>query len=558
MSSAGSLTLQTFFSFSGELPFIIALSSYEPNEGLLYDFMILVPLFLFLVSILAKLKYEDKIAKHLETMDSEGTRQYSKEILAAWDNSLITLNDIDEYSSSLNNKYLQLIEETTILGKKKKRSQYETFVVYFRRSMGMVYYVLLVGTSFSVIIYVTIYSSTIAASASQISFLKNFTPFIVTIILNIINGATPTILQKLTEVEGWDSAQTVSNIVLLRLYISNLLNTLILAASYMVLADPFLLAERGSLRNSIGVKENGSSCRYDQAGSGLFVLVITTWFLNLAFQFLIPFTLKLFYKYVMKVYDEKKYKQEFIVAPMMIQKLNFLGLSFLALPFAPALYIFLPFLMFTSFKLEKMILKHYYYKPLRPWKGQKAGFLFTSLYLSTFIFIGLSVSSYFFISNSFVKSCDMQDNSIHLCQSDTFDSSTNICSVKTSSSYYDSYGKNDNYPLSLCQDACGPFVNNEDNLQPFHRVIDSYFVLKIIWYLCFSLPYIPWVGCVIFVVLLFLHLNTIDVMKIISFNKERNMQSQILSLEAERKKQIKIINKLKSIESAEESVKKLD
>jgi hypothetical protein len=592
----------TFFSFSGELPLVIAFSSFSPSEGLLYNFMILFPLAFFLFSICFKLSYEDKIAKHLDAMEIENTHPYSKEVLAVWDFNLASVSDNDEYSGNIVNKLLQLLEETLTMGKKKKRSQYEIFKVYFRRFLGMFYYVLLVGASFSVIIYVTISSSAIAASASQISFLKNFTPFIVTIILNLINGITPTILQKLTEVEGWDSAQTVANIVLFRLYVSNLLNALILAASYIVLADPFLLAEAPSVRNSVSVKvSNGFSCRYDQVASGLFTLVILTWALDLAFFFGTPFLTSLYMRYTAKPaeptssissfssksnindknsndnstdlssaspresdskshnvtahQDEKHSKSEFIVAPNMIKRLNFIGLNLLALPFCPFLLILLPILLFCGFKLEKLILKYYYTKPSRPWKGGKAGFIYTSLYLISFLCIGITVNSYFFISKTFAKSCELQDQSIGLCLDGTYDSTAMTCSFDTSSKFYSYYGGT-SYPKAVCLTSCGPFVDVSNNLTPFHSLISNIFILKILWSISFSYPYFPWISMIIVIMVILLKRNTIEVMKIISFNKERNMESQILSLEAERKKQIKIINKLKTIETS--SVSKQD
>ena len=173
-----------------------------------------------------------------------------------------------------------------------------------------------------------------------------------------------------TTFEMWDSAQTTTNLVLLRMYISSVLNTLLLAISCIVLAHPFLLADQSSLRNSFGLKVSTSiTCRLDQAGQGLFTLVIFTWAIDCVTLLGVPIAYQVLAYCLRTPYE----KIEFNVPQNMVKRLNFMGLVFLSLPFCPLTMCFAPFFLFVGFKWEKNIIKYMYAKPLRQWSGQKAG-----------------------------------------------------------------------------------------------------------------------------------------------------------------------------------------
>jgi hypothetical protein len=404
----------------------------------------------------------------------------------------------------------------------------------------------IVGLSFSIIIAVTYYSTNIARKLKSVPVLQDGTTLIVPFIVNAINGALPTALQLITDLEGWDSAETVTNIVLFRLYLANILNALILGFSYLVLADPFLFASSTNrIRDSFGIKESlNFDCRLDQVGSGLFTLVLSTWVLDIVFFFGVPFAYLLFARFRHLPFQ----KFEFQVAPSLVKKLYFMGLVFMTLPFTPFLLIFVPLLLFVGFKVEKLVLKRLYQKPLRPWKGQKAGFIYTLFYLISFVFIGITVNVYFLTSKTFVKSCSIQDRFVDLCQTGSYDPTTSICSTDQSSDYYLVYGTTGNYPAVLCKAACGPFINQSSNLNPFHEMISGYTVLRYIWTICFSFPYLPWVLVLILAIAIILHNNSLDVARLLTYARERSMEAHILSLEIERKKQEKVINRLKSIE----------
>ena len=77
-------------------------------------------------------------------------------------------------------------------------------------------------------------------------------------------------------------------------------------------------------------------------------------------------------------------------------------------------------------------------------------------------------------------------------------------------------------------------------------------VLDGIWRAIFEYPYLPWFVAISLAVVISMRQNTYEVTKFSSFHKERALESQILASEAERKRQEKMIAKLKSIEEEEE------
>jgi hypothetical protein len=62
---------------------------------------------------------------------------------------------------------------------------------------------------------------------------------------------------------------------------------------------------------------------------------------------------------------------------------------------------------------------------------------------------------------------------------------------------------------------------------------------------------VPWFLVITLAITVSMRINAFEVSKFASYNKERAMESQIQSIEAERKRQEKMIARLKSIEADE-------
>jgi hypothetical protein len=89
----------------------------------------------------------------------------------------------------------------------------------------------------------------------------------------------------------------------------------------------------------------------------------------------------------------------------------------------------------SSFKSEKFLLLQFQSKPKRPWRAQDAGAFFIKFYLVTFLLVGVAVTYFTLSSNTFAKSCAMQDASVGLCLTSALDSN-NACALKSISRYF--------------------------------------------------------------------------------------------------------------------------
>lgn len=72
--------------------------------------------------------------------------------------------------------------------------------------------------------------------------------------------------------------------------------------------------------------------------------------------------------------------------------------------------------------------------------------------------------------------------------------------------------------------------------------------LSEIWSAIFEYPYVPWFLVVCLVIAVVTRINAAEVTKVASYSKERTLEAQIQASDAERKRQEKMLAKLKSIE----------
>ena len=140
----------------------------------------------------------------------------------------------------------------------------------------------------------------------------------------------------------------------------------------------------------------------------------------------------------------------------------------LAFPFVPMIVIFVPIVLFLSFKAEKHNTLKHRCKPHRPWKAQRAGSVFSLLYLISIVTIGLPMAIFFLATHTFPKNCDIQDNNIGLCSSSL--NAQNVCLTDSTSPYYYLYGGEglrgtfSKYPALICNHACGTFIPSTHSL----------------------------------------------------------------------------------------------
>jgi hypothetical protein len=287
-------TLSGYIQGPGYLPKFMTFSSFRVKERFIYSAVVVLTMVFITSFLCASIVAEHKNAITMDALDSENSAPFSKEVLCAWDLSLSTAIDIDDLRGKNEHTYLQLLEDSHESGQKKARSRYESFVSITRRVFGIFCYLVVVSGSFTAIIYLTVYGSIISDRAKDIPGVNNIGTLIAPIALQAINAIVPMLLQAITAMEHWDSAQTELRFLLFRTYLSNTLNTLILTLSYIILMDPFLLAQYPNLRRSLQlVRSDRFSCRIDQVADGLFTLVGATWAIQLVTFFANPLGAKM-------------------------------------------------------------------------------------------------------------------------------------------------------------------------------------------------------------------------------------------------------------------------
>lgn len=361
-----------------------------------------------------------------------------------------------------------------------------------------------------------------------------------------------------TLMEGWDSAQVEVNLSLFRLFLSNQLNVLLFVLSYMLLADPYLFSTNSyftDIRGNVQVPyiSGEFNCRMDSVEYQVLLLALTTWVTNILATIskgYMPFIKA----WIFKTPREEIEQESFDIVESMVNLLNFAMIEMLRIAFAPQTLILTPIFLYVQVKVEKWIVYKLFNKPKRPWKAQKAGMVFSTFYLMSFIMVGFPVLIYFYQSKTFPKDCNIQDSSMHICS----DALVNdVCTVSTSSNYFTAFSSGGNnqycygtsvaYPKCICQEACGPFVGSSYNLVPLRQAVASYTVLNYFWIWLIENPLGAWLLALCFFVAASTRKNTIKITVDSAENKVRNLETHIASLEAEKKKNAKLINKLKAI-----------
>ena len=215
--------------------------------------------------------------------------------------------------------------------------------------------------------------------------------------------------------------------------------------------------------------------------------MMLTWLFRVVFIVLNPFL-----DYFLAVIIKKTVwvKAEFSVAQQMVKLLSYLGIIFITFPFAPLSIVFVPITTFISIKWEKFWIKRLYSKPKRPWKAHKAAFIYSVFFLTTFALVGVTICGYFMYTRTLAKSCDIQDEYVHLCLYGYLNEGDDKCTTDSSSKYYALYGS-DNYPAVICNSACGPFVKVASPVDAFIEYANSSVIVEVIWWVY---THLYWLG----------------------------------------------------------------
>ena len=420
------------------------------------------------------------------------------------------------------------LEDFKSVGLKIKRTKKENTFLLLRRIYGFFLYLGVLVASFVLLIYVSINEKLIAGSVT-VSGVGDIGSFVTPIILEVINALNPVLLRAITALEKWDSGQTQFNLLLFRIYVASTLNILVVALTYLLLADPFLLASYPTLRSNLVIPTNtGYNCSLDQAADGLFTLWAITFFIRIALIAGKPIAF-----YILSLIKREDWvRDEIDIAHQTVKMLRYYGILFITFPFAPLIICFAPVAAYLIFKWEKMSIKLLYAKPKRSWKAHKANFVVTLFYAITIAITILSISAYLMLVPTFAKNCNIQDEYPQLCEKGYLDLSNTTCTTDSTSKYYRLYGSAE-YPAVICNKACGAFVNDYSMITSFleYTYNTSYFFF-VLYEVLFVYPYLPWVVVIILSIWLAMRKNNLYVAKLIAFNKEKTLETQLMNINA--------------------------
>jgi hypothetical protein len=534
------------------LPGFMLISTFAPYERVLYATTVIVMIIVLCFIGLMKLISEDVNKKRYEIKESGKEAVYSKLLLVGWDNALVTATEAAHHTGSLAGMARELLAATRCKGEQQSRTRLATAILVLRRLLGFTLYGAMQFGCYVLIAYLTVESSNIQDKANSVGFLKFFAPSIVPAVVTGINSATPAVITVITLFERWDSGQTEVNLRILRMFISRILNILVLAMAYGFLANPFLFADTDSesIRRKVEIGfSDGFTCRLNQTGDGMTSLVFT----DLVISMLVLLGIGVGSKLLARVTGDPWVKLEFDTASTMVSVLYFAGLVVLTMPYSPLSLIFAPLMLALRFKWEAWVSATYSSKPQKPWQAHAAGRTFTIFYLITLVFIGLSSAFFFLGVDTFAKSCDIQDANVKLCLG-AVDPDTDLCTLDESNKYYALYSDTSycvgGYPYCVCHGdlACGPFIDDEIALNPFAKRINEIYVVGFIWQNFIENSYGTWLLVGILVLMVNFRYNSFRVTKTAKKEKEAQYLAHIGSLQAEQKRQYKIINRLRILE----------
>ncbi|CAM9126775.1 unnamed protein product, partial [Ectocarpus fasciculatus] len=534
------------------LPGFMLISTFRPDERVLYSTTVIVMILMLCFIGLAKLISEDVNKKRYEITESGKEAVYSKLLLVGWDNALNSHIECTQHAGSLAGLGRELLATTQSQGEKKARTRLDAAILILRRIAGFCLYVAMQFACYVLIAYLTVESHSIQEAANSVGFLKFFAPSIVPAVVTGINSGTPAIIKAITLFEKWESGQTEVNIRIMRMFLSRILNILVLAMAYGFLANPFMMADDSSedIRRKVEIQfSDGFTCRLNQTGDGMMSLVFT----DLVISMLVLYGIGMGSKIQAVCLRQEWVKYEFDTASTMVSVLYFAGLIVLTLPFTPLSLVFAPIMLALRFRWEAWVSSTFSSKPKKPWQVHAAGRTFTIFYLITLVFIGVSSSFFFLGVDTFAKSCDIQDANVQLCSSEV-DPETELCTLDTSSQFYKLYSDSDycegGYPYCICHGdmACGPFINEDMALNPFAKRVYEIPFLGFVWEYFIDNSYGTWFLVWLLFIMANLRYNSFRVTKTAKVEKEAQFLAHIASLQAEQKRQQKTIHRLRILE----------
>ena len=134
------------------------------------------------------------------------------------------------------------LHEDATKGAAQERSKRETYILYAKRFVLFLLYMIVQVSGWSVIIYLTANSR--AVSGQITALVGQEIPLdIVPIAVSVINAVLPAVITKLTELEGWESQGDFIKQKTTKIFMAKTFNVIIQLFSYAELIDPYMYTQ---------------------------------------------------------------------------------------------------------------------------------------------------------------------------------------------------------------------------------------------------------------------------------------------------------------------------
>lgn len=532
--------------FKGIAPHLILFQSYQTTEAVEYTVQIGSFGIIMLLITLQKWIREDRMLKTVDALESGSGKKnkFSRISINAWDFFIKSAPQALDLKKSIAEQIRVALHEDEAQEKQKERSTKERYILYFRRFLGTVLYLSLQASGWFVIILLTTQSATFEETLATYSdILAPYAASIVPAGVTIINAALPALISAITKLEKWDDAGFAIKAMVTRLFIAKIMNVMIQLFSYALLLDPYFFATdlnffgltSFEIRQSVEKKfqTNQYDCRAEQASLGLITLVMTEFVISKVLAVFLPILKKLWARIRRKPFV----KSEFIVAPNMVGLLYFQTLLLMAIPLSPSTILSSCIMMLMNFKFQKLILMWVQRKPVTPWSAKDSGNFFIKFYFVT-VLIYIVFMHTFLLNTHLPKTCALQDDLgdqyASLCIPNTFDLSTQLCTVNASHpmTTYMALDCQGQYPKCICAGtkACGPFLSFKSGYDALNQYLGTINWLNVIYILMTQSVMAMWILFLAVTVLFFFRRNTLNVVRFVSSEQSEEFMNEIETL----------------------------
>ncbi|CAM9091484.1 unnamed protein product [Chrysoparadoxa australica] len=504
----------------GSVPAFLTYDSFGSGAALTYASMLVLGMGMQVVLTVYKWVKEDQLKRELDLLEEQqASTRFAKSFLISWDNNLRTHAEVEIVQLELGSDANVLLSDLGLADMAAARTLRDRALLASRRFIGTLVYIVLQLAAWSLIIWLTSESQSLGqelqSSFESVEWLSGASEAIaaslVPAAVSVINGIMPVLIMKITNLEKWDREKTVVKMLTVRMYLAKVLNAFIQVLSFMLLANPYLMSGTYSdLRINVEQKFSSQlySCRIQQAGVGLFQLVVTEFVVSKVIALGI-----LNVKHLLAAAKKlPRSKGEFEIAKTMVSLLYFQALVLAAFPFYPAggTPIAACF-MWLSFKFDAAMLIRFKKKPKNPWKAQDAGSFFIKFYMATVLLLGVLPTCYVLTSQTFAKSCALQDSKPAICSSDIAD---DVCTMDTTNTFYQWFEQDcgvGKYPSCICTGdlACGPFSLHST----MWNVMDTKLRTFLLWPALVDYPVIGWAMAITLFFTRYFKQNALDIWK---------------------------------------------